>query len=86
MNIRISTYIRLLYFKIYNILILFFSNLDSSMNSSDVLMGLIPMFHGYGFLLNCLSISLSTKLIVLKYFDEDLFLKSIEIHKVRLYV
>lgn len=45
-------------------------------------MGLVPMFHGYGLLIICICFELGNKVIVLKQFDEDLFLKSIEIHKV----
>lgn len=52
------------------------------MNSSDTLMGLIPMFHGYGLLVMCMCMSFGSKVVVLKYFDGDLFLKSIEIQKV----
>lgn len=48
-------------------------------------MGLIPMFHGYGLLLNCICMSLGTKLIVLKYFSDELFLKSIDMYKVSIY-
>lgn len=45
-------------------------------------MGLVPMFHGYGLLIICMCMSIGSKVIVLKYFDEELFLKSIEVQKV----
>lgn len=45
-------------------------------------MGLVPMFHGYGLLIICMCLSIGSKVIVLKYFDEELFLKSIEAQKV----
>jgi len=45
-------------------------------------MGLVPMFHGYGLLVMCMCMSIGSKVIVLKYFDEELFLKSIEVQKV----
>lgn len=54
----------------------------SFVNSYDTLMGLVPMFHGYGLLVICMCMSFGSKVIVLKYFDPDLFLKSIETHKV----
>lgn len=56
------------------------------MKHSDVLMGLIPMFHGYGVLVNCSCMSVGSKLIVLKYFDKELFLKSIYVQKVCTYL
>lgn len=52
------------------------------MNHSDVSLGLIPMFHGYGMLVNCSCMTVGGKLIVLKYFDRELFLKSIHVQKV----
>uniref|UniRef100_A0A2S2NIC6 Luciferin 4-monooxygenase n=1 Tax=Schizaphis graminum TaxID=13262 RepID=A0A2S2NIC6_SCHGA len=48
----------------------------------DIMMGLVPMFHGYGLLIICLCMSIGSKVIVLKYFDEELFLKSIEVQKI----
>lgn len=45
-------------------------------------MGLVPMFHGYGLLVMCMCMSFGNKVVVLKYFDPDLFLKSIEVQKV----
>lgn len=60
----------------------YFSYINTFVKDSDVLMGLIPMFHGYGFLVICICMSVGSKLIVHKYFDENLFLKSIEVHKV----
>lgn len=52
------------------------------LTDSDVLMGLVPMFHGYGMLLICFCMTLGCKIVILKYFEEELFLKSIEVHKV----
>jgi len=49
---------------------------------TDTLMGLVPMFHGYGFLIICLCLSIGSKVVVLKHFDEELFLKSLEVQKV----
>ncbi|XP_060857878.1 uncharacterized protein LOC132935368 [Metopolophium dirhodum] len=49
---------------------------------TDTLMGLVPMFHGYGLLVMCMCMSIGSKVIVLKYFDEELFLKSIEVQKI----
>lgn len=45
-------------------------------------MGLIPMFHGYGFLVNCMTMAIGCKLIVHKYFNEELFLNSIDVYQV----
>lgn len=45
-------------------------------------MGLVPMFHGYGLLLMCICMSIGSKIIILKFFDESLFLKCIEFQKV----
>lgn len=59
-----------------------FSYIHSFVSHSDVLMGLMPMFHGYGVLVNCSCMSVGCKLIVLKYFDKELFLKSIYVQKV----
>lgn len=55
---------------------------NTFVNDSDVLMGLVPMFHGFGFLVICMCISTGSKIVVHKYFDENVFLKSIEIQKV----
>lgn len=49
---------------------------------TDTLMVLVPMFHGYGLLIICLCLSIGSKVVVLKYFDEELFLKSLEVQKV----
>lgn len=45
-------------------------------------MGLVPMFHGYGLFLMCICMSIGSKIIILKFFDENVFLKSIEFQKV----
>jgi len=61
---------------------LFFSHISKFVTKTDTLMGLVPMFHGYGLLIMCMCMSIGSKVIVLKYFDEELFLKSIEDQKV----
>ncbi|VVC29735.1 AMP-binding, conserved site,AMP-binding enzyme, C-terminal domain,AMP-dependent synthetase/ligase [Cinara cedri] len=58
------------------------NNINPFSNDSDILMGLVPMFHGYGFLVICMTMSIGCKLVVLKYFDGDLFLNSIEAQKI----
>lgn len=58
------------------------SYIDKFTTKTDTLMGLVPMFHGYGLLVMCMCMSIGSKVIVLKYFDEELFLKSIEVQKV----
>lgn len=56
--------------------------INTFVTKTDTLMGLVPMFHGYGLLIICLCLSIGSKVIVLKYFDEKLFLKSIEVQKI----
>lgn len=48
----------------------------------EVMLGLIPFFHGYGFALLIMSITFKIKLIVMSMFDETLFLESLQNHKV----
>lgn len=67
--------------KIY-FLFLFFRQINQMVTKTDILMGLVPMFHGYGLLIICLCLSIGSKVVVLKYFDEELFLKSLEVQKV----
>lgn len=45
-------------------------------------LGLIPFFHSYGFHVALISIVDGSKVIVLKKFDEDVFLKAIQDHKI----
>ncbi|XP_050531474.1 luciferin 4-monooxygenase isoform X2 [Daktulosphaira vitifoliae] len=56
--------------------------LNSFIVKTDIMNGLVPMFHGYGLLVMCLSMALGSKVIVFKYFEENLFLKSIDDHKI----
>lgn len=56
--------------------------MNTLVTKTDTMMGLVPMFHGYGLLIICMCMSVGSKVIVLKYFDEELFLKSIEVQKV----
>uniref|UniRef100_A0A2H8TDR8 Luciferin 4-monooxygenase n=1 Tax=Melanaphis sacchari TaxID=742174 RepID=A0A2H8TDR8_9HEMI len=64
------------------ILVSALNDINKFVTKTDTLMGLMPMFHGYGLLIICLCLSIGSKIIVLKYFDEELFLKSIEVHKI----
>lgn len=50
--------------------------------NNDVILGLIPFFHGYGYGVMILSIILKIKLVVMSMFQEQLFLESIQKHKV----
>lgn len=52
------------------------------MSNTDIMTGFIPMFHGYGLLLLCLCMEVGSKFIVLKYFEKDSFLQSIQNFKV----
>ncbi|CAH1733227.1 uncharacterized protein LOC114129932 [Aphis gossypii] len=58
------------------------NHINQMVTKTDTLMGLVPMFHGYGLLIICLCMSIGSKVVVLKYFDEELFLKSLEVQKV----
>lgn len=55
-----------------------FSEIHKLVNDSDILMGLVPMFHEYGLLIMCMCMKIGSQLIVHKKFEADLFLKSIE--------
>lgn len=53
-----------------------------SINDTDVLLGFLPFYHGYGFGLLLLAIEKGIKVVVMPKFEENLFLSSIETHKV----
>lgn len=46
--------------------------------------GTLPMFHGFGMFLNISSILSDMTLIIMKKFDEKLFLTAIQEYKVRI--
>lgn len=50
----------------------------------QVIMALVPFFHGYGLLLMMHSVTLLTKLVVLPHFDGHLFLSSIQKYRITL--
>lgn len=53
-----------------------------SINGTDVLLGLLPFYHGYGFGLLLLAVEKGIKVVVMPKFEENLFLSSIETHRV----
>lgn len=54
----------------------------TKISDDEVMLGLIPFFHGYGFALLILSLTVKTKIIVMSMFDETLFLESLQNYKV----
>ncbi|XP_050438535.1 uncharacterized protein LOC126844403 isoform X2 [Adelges cooleyi] len=56
--------------------------MKSFVNEKDVLMGLVPMYHGYGVLVMNLCMSIGSKTILIKFFEGNLYLKSIEDYKI----
>lgn len=55
-----------------------------SAQANDVVLGLIPFFHGYGYGMMLQGLSLGIKVIVMSMFNETVFLESIQNHKVTL--
>jgi len=51
--------------------------------SEAVVLFLLPMFHAYAFMTQLIIISKGTKAIIMRKFEEELFLRSIQNHKVR---
>ncbi|RZC42565.1 luciferin 4-monooxygenase, partial [Asbolus verrucosus] len=49
---------------------------------SDSFLGILPFFHGYGLTTNFFALALGQKIVVIKKFEEKLFLKSIQDHKI----
>lgn len=54
-----------------------------SIKNTDVLLGILPFYHGYGLGLLLLAIERCTKVVIMPKFEENLFLSSIETHRVR---
>jgi acyl-CoA synthetase (AMP-forming)/AMP-acid ligase II len=52
------------------------------MRPSDTLLLLLPMFHAYMFFSQLIASMLGMKAVVINKFEEHMFLKSIENHKV----
>jgi acyl-CoA synthetase (AMP-forming)/AMP-acid ligase II len=53
-------------------------------NTEEVFMVVLPMFHAYGFMCQLISINIGSKAVVIKQFEEELFLRSIQNYKVRI--
>jgi acyl-CoA synthetase (AMP-forming)/AMP-acid ligase II len=51
--------------------------------SEAVVLSLLPMFHAYAFLTQLMIISKGTKTVIMRKFEEELFLRSIQNYKVR---
>jgi len=51
--------------------------------SEAVILFLLPMFHAYAFMSQLIFISKGTKSIIMRKFEEELFLRSIQNYKVR---
>ncbi|KAH0818691.1 hypothetical protein GEV33_004100 [Tenebrio molitor] len=49
---------------------------------TDVFLGILPFFHGYGLVTNFFALVLNQKIVVIKRFREELFLKAIQDHKI----
>jgi acyl-CoA synthetase (AMP-forming)/AMP-acid ligase II len=51
--------------------------------SEAVILLLLPMFHAYAFMIQLILISKGAKTIIVRKFEEELFLRSIQDYKVR---
>jgi 4-coumarate--CoA ligase len=66
----------------------FISNICSNFSDprytikTDVFLGILPFFHGYGLVTNFFALVLNQKIVVIKRFREELFLKAIQDHKI----
>ncbi|KAJ9585733.1 hypothetical protein L9F63_002523 [Diploptera punctata] len=70
-----------------NILTVYMHMIDpryGAINNSDVVLAALPFFHAYLFVCQLVSICTGIKVIVMPKFEEELFLKSIQKHKVSL--
>lgn len=56
---------------------------QSGTRQTDVLLGLIPFFHGYGWGTMLLCLAGKVKIVVMSMFDERQFLEAIQNYKVR---
>uniref|UniRef100_A0A1B6GNG2 Luciferin 4-monooxygenase n=1 Tax=Cuerna arida TaxID=1464854 RepID=A0A1B6GNG2_9HEMI len=53
-----------------------------SLQASDVLLGLLPLYHGYGYGMMLASLQTGLKVVLLPKFEEKLFLSTIEKYKI----
>jgi acyl-CoA synthetase (AMP-forming)/AMP-acid ligase II len=51
--------------------------------SEAVILSLLPMFHAYAFMVQLILLSNGAKAVIMRKFDEKLFLSSIQNYKVR---
>lgn len=72
--------------KTYNNTYFFFRDpqITGGPNESDVLLGLIPFFHGYGWGMLLVALAAKAPIVVMSMFDETLFLETIQNYKVSL--
>nr|XP_023022319.1 luciferin 4-monooxygenase-like [Leptinotarsa decemlineata]XP_023022320.1 luciferin 4-monooxygenase-like [Leptinotarsa decemlineata]XP_023022321.1 luciferin 4-monooxygenase-like [Leptinotarsa decemlineata] len=54
----------------------------TTLTNEDVLLGLMPFFHGYGLNMGLSSIIKQNKIVVMKRFEGDVFLKAIQDYKI----
>nr|CAD7411437.1 unnamed protein product [Timema poppensis] len=54
------------------------------LNASQTHLGVLPLFHSYGYLAQLASLSIGFTTILMPRFNEDLFLRSIQTYKIRL--
>jgi acyl-CoA synthetase (AMP-forming)/AMP-acid ligase II len=53
-------------------------------DDGEVTLGLMPLFHAYGFMFQLLLITAGAKVVLMDRFEEHTFLRSIQNHKVRI--
>jgi acyl-CoA synthetase (AMP-forming)/AMP-acid ligase II len=54
------------------------------LDEGEVTLGLMPMFHAYGFMFQLLILTCGSKMVVMDRFEEHVFLRSIQDYKVRI--
>ncbi|XP_069682650.1 luciferin 4-monooxygenase-like isoform X2 [Periplaneta americana] len=53
-----------------------------SLQPNDVLLGLLPFYHAYGFMCQLMTTDIGIKVVIMNKFEEELFLKTIQNYKI----
>lgn len=56
---------------------------DKLVDDREVTLGLMPLFHAYGFMFQLLLITAGSKVVIMDRFEEHIFLRSIQNHKIK---